>query len=128
MQISKKSQYGLRAMVCLAKDFKKKELTTIKDVSSKETIPFEFLGKIFLDLERAGLVSGKQGIGGGYVLAKSPIKITAKEIIETLENTISVDCSFCKKSKKCASKSVWGKIDKAIEKTLKSIKLNDLIK
>lgn len=124
MQISKKSQYGLRAMVCLAKN---KKIMTIKDVSKNETIPFEFLGKIFLNLEKKGLVKAKQGIGGGYMLAKPASKITAKDIVGALEETTSVDCSFCGMAKHCASKSVWGKIDKSIEKTLKSIKLSSLI-
>lgn len=127
MQISKKSQYGLRAMVYLAKNFKSKKFVTLKNISEKEAIPFDFLEKILSELEKVKLVRGKKGIGGGYILSMNPKKITAKDIIETLENTISVDCSFCGKSKKCVSKNVWKKIDIAINKTLKSINLENLI-
>lgn len=125
---SKKTQYGLRAMVCLAKDYKKKDLTKIKDVSKIENIPFEFLGKIFTQLEKSGLAKGRKGINGGYALAKNPSKITVKDIFNALESTTIVDCRFCGMKKKCASKNVWSKIDLSIEKTLKSIKLSSLIK
>ncbi len=115
-------------MVYLAKRFKEKEWATLKDVSEKETIPFDFLEKIFSDLEKTGLVKGKKGIGGGYILAKNPAKITIKDIVSPLENTTPVNCKLCGKSKKCAAKNVWGKVDIAIEKTLKSIKLSRLTK
>ena len=128
MQISKKSQYGLTAMVYLAKKFAENKPITLKEVSRQETVPFNFLEKIILDLERAGLVRGKKGIGGGYILSKNPNKITAKDIVEILENTTAVDCSFCGKSKKCLTKKLWRKIDIAINKTLQSITLKNLIK
>jgi len=132
MQISKKSQYGLRAMVSLAKSYNDPKGTpqvlSTKIISQKEGVPFDFLEKIISDLERAGLVRGKKGVGGGYILAKRPEKITAKDIVETLENTTAVECGFCVRSKKCMTKNVWRKIDAAVNKTLKSITLKDLIK
>ena len=127
MQISKKSQYGLRAMVYLAKHRDKKEFSPLKDISEKEGISFDFLEKILTDLEKAKLIKSKKGINGGYVLARNPAKISAKDIVEILENTNSVDCSFCGKSKKCLTKNVWQKIDLAVDKTLKSITLKKLI-
>ena len=127
MRISKKAEYGLTAMVHLAKN-KNKRAISIREISNIEGVPFEFLSKIFAVLEKVNLVTAKHGANGGYYLAKDYKKITAKDIVELLENTTSVDCSFCKKSKKCLTKNVWRKIDTAIEKTLKEITLADLIK
>jgi len=128
-QVSKKSQYGLRALVFLAKRSKNKKPVSIKEIAENEAIPFAFLEKIILDLEKSKIVKGKKGIGGGYVLAQRPQKISVKEIVEVLEKTIiPVDCSLCRRAKKCASKDVWGKVQKSINKTLKSITLADLIK
>jgi Rrf2 family protein len=105
-----------------------KEILSTRIISQKEGIPFDFLEKIISQLEKAKLVKGKKGTGGGYVLAKMPNKITARDIVSALEGTTSVDCSLCGMSKKCISKSVWKKIDDAISKTLKNIKLSELIK
>lgn len=127
MQISKRAQYGLRAMVYLAKQ-KRQEFFSLNDISKKENIPFDFLEKIMSELEKNKLVKAKKGIQGGYILAKTPAKITAKDIVETLENTTAVNCGCCGKSRKCLTKSVWREIDVAVEKTLNSIKLSDLIK
>ena len=130
MQISKKSQYGLRAMVYLAKKTTHgvpRDFFSLKDISEKEGIPFDFLEKIMSELEKRKLVRAKKGVQGGYVLAKKPEKITAKDIVAVLENTTAVDCSFCGKSRKCLTKNVWRKIDNAVQKTLKSITLKTLI-
>ena len=107
-------------MVYLAKK-DSKEFFSLKDISGKESIPFDFLEKIMSELEKVKLVKAKKGIQGGYVLARNPERITAKDIVSALENTTAVDCSFCGKSKKCLTKNVWRKIDVAINKTLKSI-------
>jgi Rrf2 family protein len=127
MQISKKTQYGLRAMVYLASQ-KSGEFFSLKDISEKENISFDFLEKIMGELEKNNLIKSKKGASGGYSLVKKPAKITAKDIVQVLENTNSVDCTLCGKSKHCASKNVWRKIDTAIEKTLSSIKLSSLAK
>jgi Rrf2 family protein len=128
MQISKKSQYGMRAMVLLAKNYKSKCFLSLKDISQKENISFNFLEKIVSQLEKAKLVKGKKGIGGGYILLKSPKNITAKDIVDVLEDTMPVNCSLCGKKNKCISKNVWVKVDLVLSKTLKSMKLSNLIK
>ena len=116
-------------MVYLAKNFGKDKSIPLKEVSKHEAIPFDFLEKIILQLEKAKLVKGKKGIGGGYILAKSPRKISIKEIVEKLEKTIiPVDCSFCGRKNKCLAKNVWSKVDLALNKTLNSITLAQLIK
>lgn len=127
MKISKKSQYGLRAMAYLADGYKQKKMPSIKKISEAEGIPFDFLEKIVMELEKAGLVKGKKGAGGGYVLSKSPKAISAFDVVSVLEKTTTpVDCSFCGRSKRCMTKSVWKKIEKSMNNTLKSITLSDL--
>jgi len=127
MRISKKAQYGLTAMVHLACN-KNKRAISIREISNIEGVPFAFLNQIFSVLERAGLVRGKHGANGGYFLAKSPNKISVLDIVRLLEEVNTVNCSACKKSKKCITKSVWRKVDDSVEKTLKSVKLSNLIK
>lgn len=129
IKISKKTQYGLRAMVCLAKHYKSKKVCSTKIISEKEGIPFDFLEKIISQLERAKLVTGKKGVQGGYILSKLPKKISAKDIVSVLEeNKKPVNCTFCGRKKECLTKDVWLKVELSLNKTLKSITLADLIK
>lgn len=132
MKISKKAEYGLTAMVHLAKNpgraGKNNKAISIRQISNIEGVPFEFLSKIFSSLEKGKLVVSRHGANGGYSLAKSPRKIAIVDIIKLLEDINTVNCSHCLLSKKCLAKSVWSKIDKAVNKTLSGITLADLIK
>jgi len=129
MRISKKSQYGLRAMVYLAK-FPGK-IFSLKKISKAEGIPFDYLEKIFSKLEKAGLIKAKKGVRGGYFLAKKPEKIKIGEVIKALEGqTVLVSCfkSFCPLKRKCLAKNFWQKLNQAINFSLNSVTLADLIK
>lgn len=125
MKISKKSQYGLRALVYLAKI---KKLSPLKEISKKERIPFDYLEKILSELERAGLVRAKKGVQGGYFLTKEPEKTTVGEVVRVLESTVPVSCVGCQMARICSTKSVWQKVQDSLDSTLDSVTLKDLIK
>jgi Rrf2 family protein len=129
IKVSKRAQYGLRAMVCLAKSHKSKQVLSAKTISEKEGIPFDFLEKIIHKLADIGLVKAKKGVAGGYILSKSPKKISANDVVSVLEdNKKTVDCALCGRKAKCLTKNVWSKVEKALNKTLESITLADLIR
>ena len=129
MKISKKSQYGLRAMLYLAKAQKEKKITPLKEIAEKERIPFDFLEKIFSKLEKAGLVKAKKGSQGGYFLAKPAEKITPGGIVSVLEENIEiVHCTGCPMAGQCTSEDVWGEVQDSLDSTLNSTTLANLIK
>ena len=116
-------------MIYLAKSFKSKEICSVKTISLKEEISFDFLEKIISKLEKADLVKSRKGVQGGYILSRSPKKIKVGDIVRALEGETSpVNCALCGKYKKCLSKNVWKKVEKAINDSLDSITLSDLIK
>ena len=128
MRVSKKSQYGLRAMVYLAKHSSEDKVCSIKEISEKEKISFDYLEKIILELQEAGLVKAKKGVQGGYFLAKEPNKITAGQVVRVLESTVPVGCLGCQMARICSTKSVWDKVQDSLDSTLDSMTLADLIK
>jgi len=136
MRISKKTQYGLRAMVYLASVFDKGEVCCLREISKKENISFDYLEKIVSQLEKNKLVKSKRGIKGGYFLIRSPKKIKVLEIINVLEKTMApVQCIALEKEKKyhcprkkiCKTIIVWKKIQESLTSALGSITLADLM-
>ena len=116
-------------MVHLAKC--KNEHCSLKVISQKENISFDYLEKILSKLEKSGLVKSKKGVQGGYIIGKNPSKIKIGEIINILEGEIVlVKCmnSLCPKGKKCLTRSFWRKLQDALDKALNSVTLADLIK
>ena len=132
MRISTKSQYGLRAMVFLAKS--RDKICPLKIISEKEGIPFDYLEKIISKLEKARLIKAKRGARGGYYLTHQSKKIKVGEIIKVLEGEIAlVKCIakkkyLCPRERKCLTKNFWKKIQKSLNSTLDSLTLADLLR
>jgi len=115
-------------MVRLAKNYKEDKVCSLKTISQKEEISFDFLEKIISKLEKAGLVKSKKGVRGGYFLARSPERIKAGEVVEVLEEKIEpVSCFLCERKRDCSTKGVWKKVQDALVSTLYSITLKDLV-
>jgi len=136
MKISTKSQYGLRAMIYLAGIYRKDKVCSLKVISKKENISFDYLEKIISKLKKTGLLKAKKGAQGGYFLAHKPEKIKVGKIIRILEETMApVLCIarerekrfLCPRRKICLTKNVWQKIQDSLNSTLDSITLADLI-
>jgi len=129
LKISTKSQYGLRAMVYLAKC--RGQMCSLKIISEKEGISFDYLEKILSKLEKSGLIRSRKGVCGGYFLGRKPSRIKIGEIINVLEGEIVlVKCmnSLCPKGKKCLTKKFWKKLQDVLCKALNSVTLGELIK
>jgi Rrf2 family protein len=86
--ISKKTIYGLQAVILLAKR-QETGPVLITDLASEGRIPKKFLEAILLELRKEGILNSKKGKGGGYILAKAPRDISVGEIISTLEGPLS---------------------------------------
>ena len=66
----------MRLMVDLARHWVQGTVS-LHAVAQREDLPEAYLEQLVASLRRAGLVNGKRGAGGGYVLAREPQKITA---------------------------------------------------
>jgi len=88
MKLSKKSEYGLRALLDLAAH-SDQGAVRLKDLADRNNIPIKFLEQIFLALRNAGVVRSQVGARGGYMLSRSSEEITLGEVIRTLDGTIA---------------------------------------
>jgi Rrf2 family protein len=131
MRLSTRARYGTRLMLELALNFDKGTIF-LKHIAEKEEISEKYLSHLVIPLRASGLISSSRGAHGGYKLAKSPSQITLKEIVQTLEGGISfVECiknpSVCHRASKCATRSIWEKLDEKISDELSSVTLEDLM-
>src|SRR5512135_3634261 len=89
LKLSKRTEYGLRAVVRLASLWPHNYIQS-KDLSKEENLPGKFLEAILLALRRGGFLESKVGSGGGYRLSRSPREIRVGEIIRRLEGRLTV--------------------------------------
>ena len=90
MQLSKRTQYGIRAVICLADSYQHGYLQT-KELAAREALPTKFLESILSALTRGKFLISKIGATGGYRLARSPKEITLGDIIGRLEGKKLLD-------------------------------------
>jgi len=64
------------------------EPVQLRVIGERQGIPPRYLEQIFQRLRRAGLVTGKRGPGGGYVLAGRGARVSLREIVEAVEGPI----------------------------------------
>ena len=90
MRLSKRTEYGLRAVVQLAR-LEPRTYVQSKDLSSgQEKLPNKFLEAVLLALRRGGFLESKVGSGGGYRLSRHPRDISVGELIRRLEGRLTV--------------------------------------
>jgi Rrf2 family protein len=91
MQVSRKVDYALRAVIHLANDEHRGRACTVAEISERERIPRQFLEKIIRDLIRTRLVVSRRGPHGGYVLGRPAEEVTFRDVIEAVEGPISLN-------------------------------------
>ena len=69
--ISKRTQYGLKAMLALGRKYREGPIM-IGTLAREESIPIKFLEAILLDIKARGIVESKMGRKGGYKLSRPP--------------------------------------------------------
>jgi Rrf2 family protein len=131
-QLSKRTQYCLRALYALARDYGKGP-TLIAQLAEEEVIPRKFLEQILLSLKATGLVESKKGKGGGYTLVQPPERITIGAVIRMVEGPLAPlpcasetrfrKCDECIDIETCGTRMVMREVRDAMSKILDSTTL-----
>ena len=100
MRLSKKAEYGLRALVAIARQPRRS--WSIQELAGQERIPIKFLEQILLGLRHAGILSSKRGVGGGYTLVRAAEEIRLGDVIAVFDGPLApVPCSVEKPTEPC---------------------------
>ena len=136
MHLSKRGEYGLRAMIDLATWEASSPITQIREIAEREGIPVKFLEQILLSLKNAGLLHSKMGVGGGYYLAKPAEEITLGAIIRILDgplapircvSQVSYETCGCPDEGTCGLRLVMLDVRDAISSILDCTSLADMV-
>lgn len=135
MKLSTKGRYGARAMLDLALHFNEsREPVSLSSIAERQKISEEYLEQIFSALRKSGIVESVRGSQGGYKLGRNADKITVGDILRVLEGSLApVECVVegkkpeCERYDDCVLSEVWLKLRDAINDTVNSVTLADLV-
>ncbi len=129
MKFSKKSRYGIRALICLALS-NENERVALNTIAEKSEVSMQYLEQIFAALRRAGIVRSVKGSQGGYFLNDLPENITVADIVKALDGSYLVEDELTGEQHDAASETIQkliiDSINEKTEAVLKSITLADL--
>ena len=132
MKVSAKEQYGLRAMVELARQYGSGPVS-LSEVAQAQDISLDYLEQVVPALRNAGLLNSTRGAKGGYELARSPDRISIGQVLRALDgNILPVRCAgdecreACARTDDCGARTVWQTVHDQVEHTLDSMLLADL--
>lgn len=134
MKVSTRGEYGMRAMVSLAREFGNGPLA-LSGVAQDSSVPAAYLEQLLGTLRRSSLVVSTRGAHGGYALARAPHEILVGEIYRVLEGPVApMECvsevepeELCPLLDGCATRVVWLKVRDSIVEALDSTTLADLL-
>src|SRR5215213_9504382 len=139
MRLSKRGEYGLRAMITLAEaptTNSSPAMMQIKEISQREQISAKFLEQILLTLKNAGFLHSKMGVGGGYYLARPASEITLGQIFRVLDGPVApirfvsqmaYETCGCPDEETCGLRLVMSDVRNAIANILDNTSLADVM-
>jgi Rrf2 family protein len=131
MKPSTSTKYALLAVGYVAVNGKD-DLVVSQAISRAYNIPLEYLLKIMQQLVKANVLSSKRGPRGGFMLARTPSKITMLEIIEAVEGPVDVSLALEQQVPKnnrfgTRATKAYDKILTQSKSALKKVKLSELL-
>lgn len=122
MQISRLTDYGVRAMIFMATQ-PHGAVLPVKAISRVAGIPGSYLLKILKSLERAGLTRSHRGLYGGYSLVCNPQRVTFLDLFRALQGSPSLsacllDPEGCPRKSQCPVQPIWLGLQEKMEEEM----------
>ncbi|MBM7606981.1 Rrf2 family transcriptional regulator [Ureibacillus composti] len=125
MKISTKGRYGLTIMIELAKHYGEGPIP-LRQIAAEKELSEAYLEQLVSPLRIAGLVKSVRGAYGGYLLALPPSKISAADVIKTLEGPIQPVEGI--ENEESPQRELWIRIRDAVKNVLETTTIDDLAK
>jgi Rrf2 family cysteine metabolism transcriptional repressor len=131
VKISTKGRYGTRFMLELAMNYSRGPVL-LREIASSEEISEGYLQHIVDNLKGSGLVISHRVSHGGYTLAKKPEEITLRDILASLEGSITLaECvtnpDICGRAPHCTTRDVWKQLCENFSRSLDEITLKSMV-
>ncbi len=130
MKVTSKGRYAVTAMLDLALHSRDGDVA-LTAIAARQDIPASYLGQLFAQLCRSGLVASRRGPGGGYRLAKASDDISVADVIcavdESVDNTRCGGKADCQGNQRCLSHGLWENLNHKVYNFLSATSLSAVL-
>jgi len=129
LRLSKLTDYGMLLMSQMASS--EQPVWKATDLATATGVPAPTVSKLLQSLLQCELLISQRGAHGGYSLARNPVSITVREVVDALEGEIALtecnsDHSQCEQEATCTIRGSWIRINDAMREMLESITLAEM--
>ncbi len=130
MKLTRGVDYGTLGILYLARQ-PRERVVLISEIAEAQGVPESYLAKIFQDLAKAGLVRSHRGARGGFTLARLPVEITLRQVIEAIEGPVALNRCLdsregCAQSSGCPVHAALAEAQSALVAALDGVTLHSL--
>lgn len=131
MNFSKRSRYGIRALVDLAVNGAY-GCVQLSDIANRNGISVKYLEQIFMALRKAGFLRSIKGPQGGYLLADGPEQIRIADVIYALDGDYLLEAETVaaggngETAAAAIQKEIIEPMNELVDQFLKKLTLKDL--
>lgn len=129
LKLSKLSDYAAVVMAQIAREPERPQAAP--ELAEEVGVPRPTVSKTLKLLHKAGLVTSRRGVQGGYQLARTPDQISVSDIIAAIEGPVAMTaCSYsqneCELAESCGVSDNWQRVTVAMRQLLDSVTLAHL--
>ena len=126
MKLSKKSRYGLRALIDLAVN-SRTELVSLGSIAQRNDISAQYLEHVFSALRKAHIVKSMK-----HKMERDPKEITVAQIVEALEGTYDLEDEVDRNNvgrgdQEAIQHLIIDRINDCVQEILEDVTLKDLV-
>ncbi len=100
----------------------------ISSIAKKNKISSKFLSQVASELKKAGMLSSKEGVNGGYTLAKPASEIKILDVLKVLDGElVRGECFEDGHECNCGAKDMWMDMKQQMEETIGRKTVADLV-
>ncbi len=130
---SKACEYGIRAMIYIARRSKEGGRAGIKEISKGIDSPEPFMAKILQDLSRKGLVLSMKGPNGGFYIDTKSGNIALADVVTAIDgDQLFTGCGLglkaCNEKKPCPIHDEFKAIRTRLKSMLESTHIDEFAK
>ncbi len=129
LRVSKLTDYATVVLAEMARA--PAHVHTAPDLAARTRLARPTVSKLLKLLARDGLLTSYRGAHGGYLLAFDPERISAAQIIDSVEGPVAMtECGLeqhqCELEHVCSVGPHWQRINRAVRAALEEVSLADL--
>src|SRR3989344_535691 len=127
MSLAKSKKGGVRAVGNLSSRATR-NLVPISLIAKKHKISPKFLSQIAAELKKAGILVSREGVSGGYTLAKSANQIKLLDVLKVLDGElVKGECFEEGHECSCGAGEMWADMKMQMEETIGKKTVADLV-